>query len=652
MKPLLKITQKYAVIVGLVIAFSLWAGLSGEEFPGEVESLFSAVVEKMAEVLFSSVPDALAAIWAFFAAVPLVIVILAGGALYFTLKFDFINLRGFRHAIDVVRGKYDNPGDPGEVSHFQALSSALSATVGLGNIAGVAVAVTLGGPGAIFWMVLAGLFGMTSKFAECTLGQMYRQVDEKGHVRGGPMVYLRDGLADRGWPNLGKYLSVAFAILCIGGSFGGGNMFQANQAFQQITNVPGLSTVFSGAAAQGTVELRAVAPVEIEARKHLVRFVRPGTPKDLVEPGDPAPAADDTPELVPTRVFAPMAPLAIGLDDWQRDQAGFWKVEIPVRAIKSGLDYNVAPGAVTQIEIGQVAERQVNYVEPEGLTVTNPAPIGGGEDDRGWLFGIILALMVGVVIVGGIKSIGRVAEKVVPLMCGLYLAAGTFIILTHLTLVPEAMITIFREAFNPMAGLGGAIGVFIQGVRRAAFSSEAGVGSAAIAHSAAKTDEPVREGIVALLEPFIDTVVVCLMTGFVIVITGVYREDHAAFGLEGVLLTSAAFETAISWFPQVLAVAVFLFAFSTMISWSYYGERCWTFLFGDDQSMTYRIIFLFFVWLGCVSQLQAIIDFSDLMILSMAFPNIIGVIILSPKIKEALERYWAKYKAGEFKTFE
>ena len=652
MRPLLKITQKYALIVGLIIAFSIWAALSQEEFPGEVESAFGTVVGVMAGVLFASVPDALEGLWAFFTAVPLVIVALAGGAVYFTLKFDFINLRGFWHAIEVVQGKYDNPSDPGEVSHFQALSSALSATVGLGNIAGVAVAVTLGGPGAIFWMFLAGAFGMTSKFAECTLGQMYRQVDDRGNVRGGPMVYLRDGLADRGWPTLGRYLAVIFAILCIGGSFGGGNMFQANQAFVGVSQLPGLEQIFGGSKARGSVTLVSDQPVELQMRRHLIRFTRSATNKDQVEPLEPAPAADDLPDLVPIAHYRPTGPVQLSAADWALDpSSGAYLASIPVEAVSVGAQANALPGSLDRVEFGEVRGDTVAYSPQPTLRVINSDPITGGEAHRGWLFGIILAVLVGLVIVGGIKSIGRVAEKIVPAMCGLYLLAGSFVLLANLTLIPEAIGVIFSEAFSPAAGLGGVIGVFIQGVRRAAFSSEAGVGSAAIAHSAAKTDEPVREGIVALLEPFIDTMVVCTMTGLVIVITGVYSPESAHFGLQGIELTQAAFGTTISWFPYVLAVAVFLFAFSTMISWSYYGERCWTFLFGDDQSLTYRIIFLFFVWLGCVGTLDSVITFSDLMILSMAFPNVIGVVLLSPMIKDALERYWSKYKNDEFRIY-
>lgn len=440
---------------------------------------------------------------------PAVVVWLVLGAIYFTFKMAFINLRGFQHSIDVVRGIYDNPDDEGEVSHFQALSSALSATVGLGNIAGVAVAVSVGGPGAIFWMIVAGFLGMSSKFTECTLGQMYRVKDANGNVSGGPMRYLHKGLEELGMGGLGKVLSTVFALMCIGGSFGGGNMFQANQSYAAIADI---------------------------------------MPFDL-------------------------------------------------------------------------------------------SPV---------LYGVVLAVLVGIVIIGGIKSIGRVAEIIVPFMCGIYLLAGSYILLVNASQIPSAFSVIFVQAFAPVSVAGGVLGVLIQGFRRAAFSNEAGVGSASIAHSAAATDEPVREGIVALLEPFIDTIIVCTMTGLVVVITGAYQQE----GLEGVAMTSQAFGSAISWFPSVLSLAVFFFAFSTMISWSYYGERCATFLFGEKASLPYKMIFLVFVVLGSVIKLGNVIDFSDLMILGMAFPNILGLFLLSGKVREQLDDYWGRLTSGEMKPYE
>jgi AGCS family alanine or glycine:cation symporter len=438
---------------------------------------------------------------------PFIVFWLIAGATFFTLRFGFINLRAFKHAWVVTTGHYDDPDDPGEVTHFQALSSALSATVGLGNIAGVAVAVAVGGPGAVLWMIVAGFLGMSSKFTECTLGQMYREVGKDGHILGGPMRYLDRGLAELGLPRLGRFLATFFALMCIGGSFGGGNMFQANQSYAQVADV---LPIFSGA----------------------------------------------------------------------------W-------------------GALA--------------------------------------YGVLLAVLVGIVIVGGIRRIGQVAGFIVPVMCGVYLVAGLFIIMTNSDQIIPAFREIFAGAFSPRAGFGGLLGVLVTGFRRAAFSNEAGVGSASIAHSAAATDEPVREGIVALLEPFIDTIVVCTMTGLVVVITGAYEGG----GEEGVLMTSKAFATVLPWFPRVLSLAVFLFAFSTMISWSYYGERCWTFLFGEHLSIVYKLLFLAFVVLGSVLKLGNVIDFSDLMILGMSFPNMLGAFLLSGKVGRALKTYWSHYQTGQ-----
>lgn len=634
MKSILRTTQKFAIPVILVIALALLAAFSDQD---DINDKFGAIVGLLATVTFVSLPDAISGLWSFLKQLPLVILVLVGGSLYFTLRFNFINIIGFWHAIEVVTGKYDNPDDPGEVSHFQALSSALSATVGLGNIAGVAIAVSIGGPGAIFWMMMTAFFGMTSKFAECTLGQMYRRKDALGNVSGGPMVYLRDGLEELGWPNLGKYLSVIFAILCIGGSFGGGNMFQANQSFSGMAQlVPWLD----GARATGEIELRSAQPLELNYSRHYLRVIRPAMKM----------AENDDEKLGKKLLYLPTKDLKVSLEDW-RLKDGFYVYPIEVKAHHTGTLYNVKANTVEEILFGEYkGPRQVDFAKRASVSVHNATPLQGGEDNRAWLFGLVLMVLVGVVIVGGIQSIGKVAEKIVPLMCGIYLLTGMAVILVNLDKLPGALGIIFNEAFTPAAGIGGLIGVFIQGVKRAAFSSEAGVGSAAIAHSAAKTDEPVREGIVALLEPFIDTIVVCFMTGMVIIITGAHV-DPANATLEGVEITSAAFGSVFPWFPYVLSIAVFLFAYSTMISWSYYGERCWTFLFGSGQSMTYRIIFLIFVWIGCVSNMSNVTDFSDLMILAMAFPNIIGVVMLSGKLRDALESYWRRHKAGKFRTF-
>jgi len=443
---------------------------------------------------------------------PFVVLWLIIGATFFTIYMGFINLRGFVHAIKVTAGKYDDPNDAGEVSHFQALTAALSATVGLGNIAGVAIAVATGGPGAVFWMIVCGFLGMSSKFVECTLGQMYREIRPDGRIMGGAMFYLSRGLEEKGLTGLGKVLAVMFAVLCIGGSFGGGNAFQVNQSLNAV-----------------------------------------------------------------------------------RDNIPF---------------------------------------------------LNGKE----WLYGLVMTVAVGIVILGGIRRIAQTAEKIVPFMCGLYVLACLYIILSHASEVPGAFGTIIGQAFTMEAGFGGFLGVLVTGFKRAAFSNEAGVGSAAIAHSAAKTEYPVREGIVALLEPFIDTVVVCTMTALVIVITGAYSNPaYAEFvnSDQGAALTSRAMGEEISWFPYVLSIAVIMFAYSTMISWSYYGERCWAYLFGDRSSMIYRLIFLSFVFLGALASAGNVKDLSDLMIFGMAFPNILGVVLLSPKVRAALKDYMSKLRSGE-----
>ena len=470
--------------------------------------------------------------------IPWVLFVLIGGALFFTIYFKFINITGFKTAVKVVQGKYEDiekhgvdklygdqtpggnvfetikdDGADGEVSHFQALTAALSATVGLGNIAGVAVALSIGGPGATFWMIVAGLLGMASKFAECTLGVKYRDVGEDGTVYGGPMYYLSKGLKEKGAGGVGKVLAAIFAIFVIGGSFGGGNMFQANQAAAQFTKLFGLT-----------------------------------------------------------------------------------------------------------------------------------------GDNAGMYFGIVMAALVAVVIIGGIKRIASVTEKVVPFMAGIYVLAALIILFANFTLIDDAFALIFEGAFSGLGIAGGLIGVMIQGVRRGAFSNEAGVGSAAIAHSAVRTKYPASEGIVALLEPFVDTVVICTMTALVIIITNFGGDSSAVSGTfmqygvevkEGVEITATAFDTVIPHFSVVLTIAVILFAFSTMISWSYYGMQGWAYLFGKGKvtDLIYKILFLFFVVVGASISLGAVIDFSDAMIFAMVVPNIIGVVMLSPLIRKELKKY-------------
>jgi len=489
--------------------------------------------------------------------IPVVVAWLACGAVFFTLYMKGFNFWGFRHAVEVVSGKFDNPEETGEVTHFQALASALSATIGLGNIAGVTIAMTKGGPGAFFWMLLCGLFGMCTKFVECTLGQKYRHVKPDGTVLGGPMRYLKAGLDELNLGILGTVLSVVFTVMCILASFGGGNMYQANQAgsamlemlqFEQLTEVSEINGQIKTAAQE-----------------------------------------NNTAEL-------------------------------------------------------QKLEKQRSTIM---------ANVSSFESSFKVIYGIILAALVGVVIIGGIKRIGAAAGKIVPTMCLVYVAACVYIIALNIQAVPDMIGLIFSEAFSPKAFGGGMMGVLVIGVQRAAFSNEAGAGSAAIAHSAAKTEEPVREGCVALLGPFIDTVVVCSMTALVILITGAWDNSEWIIdqGLEGSALTSRAFQSQISWFPMLLSVAVSLFAYSTIISWSYYGEKAWESLFGGRSTPVYKMLAVFCVFLGTIVNLGSVLDFSDMMILGMAFPNIAGVILLSPIVKRDLADYWKRYQAGEFKTY-
>ena len=460
--------------------------------------------------------------------VPWVLVILLAGASFFSFYFRGINISGLKTSIKVIQGKYDKLEEDeiskneiettGEVSHFQALTAALSATVGLGNIGGVAIALSVGGPGATFWMILVGFLGMASKFVECTLGVKYREVDSQGTVFGGPMYYLKKGFQEKGWAKLGQILAIVFAVMCIGGSFGGGNMFQVNQAFQLF-----------------------------------------------------------------------------------------------------------------------------EYVT-------------GGEDSfihgKGWLFGFIMAVFVGIVIIGGIKKIAKVTDKIVPAMVVLYIMAVCTILVINFREIPNAFLAIFNGACSPEGITGGFLGVMIQGFRRAAFSNEAGIGSSSIAHAAVKTKYAASEGLVALLEPFIDTVIVCTMTALVLVITGQVTVGAEISDAQGVVLTANALESGVSWFPYVLALAAILFAFSSMISWSYYGYQAWSFLFGRKRSLEYlyKTIFCLFVIIGGAASLNAVTEFSDAMIFAMLVPNMIGLFVLVPSVKEELKKYRAAIRLSEKKA--
>lgn len=442
--------------------------------------------------------------------IPFTVIWLIAGAVYFTFRLKGVSVYAFRHAVAVTLGRYKDEDSEGEVSHFAALSTALAATLGLGNIAGVAVAVSIGGPGATFWMIVAGLLGMASKFAECTLGVMYRAKPRGAkHLIGGPMVYLKEGLTELGWPRLGAWLSVIFSWLCIGGAYGGGTSFQVSQSLNAI--------------------------------QETVPYFR----------------------------------------------------EYP------------------------------------------------------WVYGLTLVVLTGIVLLGGIKRLARVTESLIPAVCGIYIVACLFILFRHLSEIPEALLLIWNSAFTREATFGGFWGVMIMGLQRASFSNEAGIGSASIAHSTAKTKYPAREGVVALLEPFIDTVVVCTMTALVLVITKTYNHPDYQLLIEskqGAALTSKAFGQEISWFPYVLSLSVFLFAYATIISWSYYGERCFAYMFSEQKIWIYQVGVLVVVFLGSIAKTTHIMEFGDLMILGMSLPNLIGLYMLTPKIVDSLNSYWAMVK--------
>lgn len=467
----------------------------------------SYVVGPMASVLFYDfgTPKLLGT------SVPFIVVWLAVGAIFFTIYMGFINVTGFKHAISLTMGNYDSHDAKGEVSHFQALTSALSGTVGLGNIAGVAIAIGLGGPGATFWIIVVGLLGMTSKFVECTLGQMYRETDVNGQVSGGPMIYLKKGLSELGLGGFGSLLSVMFAILCLGGAMGGGNTFQISQSLNLL------------------------------------------------------------------RTQSPLI------------------------------------------------------------------------DQHPWIYGAVMAVLVALVVLGGIRSIGKATSILVPFMCVGYMLMAFVIIGWNIAAVPNALMRIITEAFVPNAMYGGFIGVLVIGIKRAVFSNEAGAGSASIAHSAAKTDIPVREGYVALLEPFIDTVIVCTITAVLIVVTGV-AEDPGNRALvaadQGAALTMKAVES-FGIFKWFLVVCVCLFAYSTCITWYYYGERCFIGLFGPNSSVAFKVIFLTFTFLGSIVNATSIKDFSDMLILGMAFPNMLGMYFLCGKVRAHLTKYQQELVDGK-----
>jgi alanine or glycine:cation symporter, AGCS family len=461
-----------------------------------IDAYVSPVTDVVSSIMFYALPVAGVPF-------PLIVIWLITAGLIFTIYFRFINFSLFSHAVGIAFGKYDDAGHKGEVSHFQALATALSGTLGLGNIAGVAIAVQTGGPGATFWMILAGLVGMSAKFVECTLGVKYRHIAANGEVYGGPMYYLSEGLKKTPLKKGAAFLAVFFCIMCIGGTMGGGNIFQSNQATAQLIHVTG-------------------------------------------------------------------------------------------------------------------GQHSFLY-------------------DKAWIVGLVFALLCGLVIFGGMKRIANVADKLVPFVCGIYMLAGFVILAYYYDRIPGTFGLIFSDAFSWKSATGGCIGAMVAGLRRASFSNEAGIGSSPIAHAAVKTEIPVTEGLVALLEPFIDTVIVCTMTALIVVISGVYTQQAH----DGVALTSASFASVLPWFPYVLSVAVILFAFATMISWSYYGLRSWNYIFGRSKisSAIYNLIFCAFTVIGASMNLNSVVGFSDAMIFAMGIPNIIGLYFLAPEVKKDLAAY-------------
>ena len=482
----------------------------------KIDEFLAPISKGIEDTIFFTFQD----IIPFLPPIPFIVVWLLGAGIFFSFYMGFPNVRGFKQSIKIVKGTYDDPSDPGEVTHFQALTAAVSGTVGLGNIAGVAIAISIGGAGATFWMILAGLFGMTTKFVECTLGVKYREIDENGVVSGGPMYYMTKGLAAMGMPSLGKVLAVIAAVFCIGGAYGAGAMFQINQSTAQFS-------------------------------------------------------------------------------------AEFANI--------TGSNFFI---------------------------------------DNKFVFGMIFAGIVGLVIIGGIKKITRVTEFLVPVMAFVYISASLVIIFGNISELPSAVGQIFSGAFTADGVVGGFIGVLIQGLRRATFSNEAGLGSASIAHSAAKTKEPVSEGLVALLEPFIDTVVICTITALVIIMTGSV-DPNATGTAAGIALTSKAFATVTYWFPYVLTVAVIMFAFSTSITWFYYGQRSFLWLVGNKPKadLLFKLSYLAALVAGSAMQLTSVMGMADSFLLAMGFPNILALFLMRKEVKAMLTDYFARVKSGAIKPY-
>jgi alanine or glycine:cation symporter, AGCS family len=495
-----------AMLTGLVL-LGVTNSAAAQGIDATVEAIIGPLAAAISSFVFYKLPI-------FGHQIPWIVLWLAVAAVFFTVYMGFINIRGFGLALRLVRGDHHDPSAKGEISHFQAVATAVSGTVGVGNIGGVAVAITIGGPGAAFWLIVAGFLSMSTKLVECTLGVKYRKHNPDGSVSGGPMYYLEHWLTRHKLPLLGKGLGKFYALCLVIGCLGIGNMFQSNQAYVQFVTITG-------------------------------------------------------------------------------GEASFFA-------------------------------------------------------DKGWLFGLAIACLVGVVILGGIRSIARVASKIVPFMAVLYAVSALVIILMSAEHIPAAIGLILDNAFAVDSVTGGMVGAIIVGFQRALFSNEAGLGSAPIAHSAVQTDHPASEGLVSLLEPFIDTVVICTLSSLVIVVTA-YPAGLMDQGLEGIALTSAAFEHHFSWAPYPLAVAALLFAFSTSIAWSYYGLKAWTYLFSEHpvSENLFKLVFCGFLALGCMIQLKAVLDFSDAMVFLISVPNILGLYFFAPEVKREVKEFMAAVAGGQ-----
>jgi len=557
---------------------------------------------------------------------PFTIILLLGAGLYYTIILKGLQFRAFKHAVELITGKYDDPGHPGEITHFQALSAALSATIGTGNIAGVATAIATGGPGAIFWMWMVGLVGMVLKYASSVLSQKFRAIDKDGIVSGGPMYYLEHGLKQ-------KWLGVLFALFTVIASFGIGNMVQANSvaapfASMYMSRVVGSSLIRESDIVNWKELVKGLKKIDIPAEERLWLLLDP-TSKEIIKNSSSETELDEKSK----------ATLIAGLNS-VIEKKEFYDEEI-FKGMKLGdkTDYYKQKG------IKKLSNAEVQCFNRLLLEDLYPDAISSGETEK-WIkltVGLILALLTAVVIIGGIKRIGAFASKIVPFMCIIYILGALYILITHFSFLDDALKMIFTYAFKPMAPIGGFAGAVVMttirfGVARGLFSSEAGLGSAPIAHSAAKTDEPVREGLVAMLGPFIDTLTICTMTALVIICTGVWSNGQTSS-----VLTMTAFEKGIPYIGEyIVSFGIIFFAFSTLVSWSYYGDRGAEYLLGHKAVGIYRWIYVILIPIGAALQIKLVWNISDVFNAFMAFPNLIGVLGLSGVVIAMTKDYFAR----------